>query len=354
MRLISYTGDQLAAASVHSGQSIRETMSIMSRAGLRFVPVIDDAGRLIGGTADGDIRRYLTAGGNLDDEIVLACNRHPKALTETMDPGHLRNHMTAIGVESLPQVDGDRLVALHVLWVTVGGPEMTAVIMAGGLGSRLAPLTDHCPKPLLPVGDRPMLAHIIEHLHGQGVRRFVLSVNYLSGMIIDHFGDGSDMGVEIHYVHETMRMGTGGSLGLIDPDLLSEPFLVLNGDLLNDLDVDAMRDAHTAGGWDATMVVRQHHYTIPYGVVRSGKGGEFLEAQEKPTFEYRINAGMYLLSKSVLSLVPEMTFYDLPTLFTDLAGNGLTGGTHVHPGRWIDIGSLADYERAQSIFERKS
>lgn len=353
MRLISHTGAALAAATARSDQSVREAMRIMSRAGLRFLPVVDADGRFVGGAADGDIRRYLAGEGSLDDPIIRACNLRPKTITQPLGPAALRAQMRKMGVEQVPQLDGDRLVALHVLSLLADVTQMTAVIMAGGLGSRLAPLTDNCPKPLLRVGDRPMLTHIIEHLRDQGVQRFVLSLNYLSGMIIDHYGDGADLGVTIDYVHETMRMGTGGALGLIDPMLLSDPFLVLNGDLLNDLDVSALREAHSLGGWDATMVVRQHHYTIPYGVVRSGSGGEFIAAEEKPTFDYRINAGMYLLSKSVLPVVPKMTFYDLPTLFADLAGHGLRGGTHVHPGRWIDIGNLADYDRAQSIFERQ-
>lgn len=353
MRLMSYSGEKLASATVRAGQSVREVMRIMSEAGLRFVPITDTEGLFAGAVADGDIRRYLAAGGALDDPISKARNPRPRTLSHPADPAAIRAQMLKLGVESLPQVENGRLTALHVLWLLADVTDMTAVVMAGGLGSRLQPLTDNCPKPLLRVGDRPMLTHILEHLRDQGVQRFVLSVNYLSGMIVDHYGDGSDLGISIDYVHETMRMGTGGALGLIDPVLLSDPFLVLNGDLLNDLDVGALRQAHSAGGWDATMVVRQHHYTIPYGVVSCGEDGAFLTAQEKPTFDYRINAGMYLLSKSVLPVVPRMQFYDLPTLFADLPSHSLRGGTHVHPGRWIDIGNMADYDRAQAIFERK-
>ncbi|MBK5932726.1 CBS domain protein [Rhodovulum imhoffii] len=352
MRLQSYTGDALAAATARANSTVREAMRIMSNAGLRSLPVTDDCGMLVGLAADGDIRRHLSGDGNLEDPISVACNRRPKTLDHALDPVALRSYMAKQGVESLPQVEEGRLVALHVLWIVADAGATTAVIMAGGLGTRLAPLTEHCPKPLLRVGDRPMLTHIIEHLRDQGVQRFVLSVNYLSGMIIDHYGDGQSLGVGIDYVHETMRMGTGGALGLIAPDLLSDPFLVLNGDLLNDLDVETLCQTHRSRGWDATMVVRQHHYTIPYGVVHSGPEGNFISAEEKPTFDYQINAGMYLLSKSVLPVVPKMKFYDLPTLFSDLSAHGLKGGTHVHPGRWIDIGNIADYERAQTIFER--
>lgn len=354
MKLISYTGNSLNSVTASADQTVRAVMAIMSNAGLRFLPITSSDGSLAGGVADGDLRRYLAQGGNLEDPITQALNPHPKFITSNMSASELRAYMIEKGIESLPQTEKGHLIALHVLSVTQSKSDITAVIMAGGLGSRLAPLTDECPKPLLHVGDKPILTHIIEHLRSQGICKFIISVNYLSGMIIDHYGDGSEMGVDISYVHETMRMGTGGALGLINPELLSEPFLVLNGDLLNDLDVQKLRDRHDKNGWQATMVVREHHYTIPYGVVINNENGEFITSEEKPTYNYRINAGMYLLSKDVLPLVPPKVFYDLPTLFADISTHGMKAGTHTHPGRWIDIGNIADYNRAQSIFERKS
>lgn len=251
----------------------------------------------------------------------------------------------------MPELHDGKLVALHVLWVAPPPAEMTAVLMAGGLGSRLAPLTDDCPKPLLEMGNKPILTHIIEHLRDQGVRRFVLSVNYLAEMLVNHYGDGSELDVFIDYVHETKRMGTGGALSLVDPQALSDNFLVLNGDILNDVNISELSTAHQFGGWQATMVVREHSYTIPYGVVRSADDGSFEGAEEKPTMHYRINAGIYMLSKSVLKAVPGGIFYDLPTLFDDLPRHGMRGGTYTHPGRWIDIGNVADFNRARSIFE---
>lgn len=351
MRLTSYRGERLAEATAHPDMRVRQVMAMMSDVGLRLVPVVDAQGMLLGVAADGDIRRYLGHGGNLDDSITRAMNRTPKILTEALPTPSLRNWMLARNIEAVPEVADGRLVALHTIWVVDTRMDMTAVIMAGGLGSRLAPLTDNCPKPLLKVGDLPIMTHIINHLQSQGVRRFILPVNYLSGMIMDHYGDGSEMGIQVDYVQETKRMGTGGALSLINPELLSDPFLVMNGDLLNDLDVGQLSEQHERMGWDGTMVVREHHYTIPYGVVRSDGRNEFLGAEEKPTFTYLINAGMYLLSKRVLPLVPADTFYDLPTMFQELEYNGLKGGVHAHLGRWIDIGSMADYQRAQAIFE---
>lgn len=170
-------------------------------------------------------------------------------------------------------------------------------------------------------------------------------------MIVDHYGDGSDMDVFIDYIHETTRMGTGGALSLIDANGLSDNFLVLNGDILNDLNVEELRRTHENNGWDATMVVREHSYTIPYGVVYRNASGSFDRAEEKPTMHYCINAGIYMLSRRVQSAVPRGQFYDMPTLFSDLPRHAMHGGTYTHSGRWIDIGNMTDFARAQAIYE---
>lgn len=351
MKLTSYSSDALHRLVVLGEHSLRRTMETMSGAGLRFIPVLDGDGRMIGAVADGDMRRYIAAGGKLDDPVRLAANPHPISIDRPMTPADIRSLMIRRGIESLPELREGRLHALHVLSVSSDPGELTVVLMAGGLGSRLAPLTDTCPKPLLMMGNKPILTHIIEQLRDQGVRRFILSVNYLAEMLVSHYGDGSDHDVFIDYVHETKRMGTGGALSLIDPQSLSENFMVCNGDILTDIDVPELLQAHVTGDWQATMVVREHSYTIPYGVVRRSDEGGFLGAEEKPTMHYCINAGIYMLSKHVLDVVPADMFYDLPTLFADLPKHGMRGGTYAHSGRWIDIGNAVDFERARSIYE---
>lgn len=352
MRLEVYQDQALEGIAVPENRTLRETMTVMSRAGLRLVPVIaPEDGRFVGVVADGDLRRFIAAGGDLDSPVALAANRAPVVLLEDAGQNQVRSLMQRRGIEYLPKLSGGRIVALFVLWAASSPQQLTAVVMAGGLGTRLAPLTDACPKPLLPLGGKPILTHILEHLRDQGITRFILSVNYLGDMIVDHYGDGAAFGLSIDYVHETMRMGTGGALGLIDREALSEPFLCMNGDILSDLDVNALQVQHQTAGWDATMVVRDHSFTVPYGVVRQSEEGGFLGSEEKPTIAFRINAGIYMLSKSVLQLVPRRRFYDLPTLFDDLPARDLRGGVYAHPGRWIDVGNVADFQRAQSIFE---
>lgn len=355
MRLTNYSGADLIPLCVREDQPVLEAMKIMSEAGLRLIPVVADSdSRFVGVVADGDIRRYLSGGGQMDAPVAQATNRRPTTVDHDISLSCARALMMRCGVEYLPLVQNGRLQSLFVLWVTSNAEGLTAVIMAGGLGRRLAPLTNNCPKPLLPLGKKPILSHIIENLRDQGVNRFVLSTNYLSGMIVDQYGDGSDLDVSISYVHETSRMGTGGALGLVEAADLSEPFLCLNGDILNDIDVEALLLKHQSNQWDATMVVRDFSYTVPYGVVKTSPDEVFVGAEEKPTTHYRINAGFYMLSKSVLSVVPKETFYDLPTLFSDLLQRGMKGGTYMHEGRWIDIGNLTELKRARAIFEGSS
>lgn len=351
MKLISYQEERLAKVTVDARCTLRAAMAIMSEVGVRLIPITNTDGALLGVAADGDLRRYLASGGAINDPIANAMNPKPKVLNHPLEGMELQHWMRAHNIEAVPEVSEGRLVALHTLWIADAALEPAAVIMVGGLGSRLAPLTDNCPKPLLKVGDRPILSRIIQHLRSQGIRRIILSVNYLSGMIMDYYGDGSEFDVEIEYIQEHKRLGTGGALSLMDPEILSDPFLVLNGDLLSDINVELLMELHREKGWDGTMVVREHHYTIPYGVVRTCTDGAYEAAEEKPTFSYLINAGMYLLSRKLLSIVPQDKFYDLPTLFDDLRKNDLTGGVFRHNGRWIDIGNHVDFERAQNIFQ---
>ncbi|OJI92461.1 CBS domain protein [Planktotalea frisia] len=355
MKLAKYIGSELRALCVHKEQTILEAMQMMTSAGLRLVPVISTSDNTFEGViADGDIRRFLSSGGQVNANVDVALNRSPVVLETDLSDSDARALMVRRGVEYLPFVQNARLESMFALWVAPGPEDLTAVIMAGGLGSRLAPLTDTCPKPLLPLGGKPILSHIIENLRDQGINRFVLSTNYLSEMIVDHYGDGSALDVSISYVHEKTRMGTGGALGLVDSGQLSEPFLCLNGDILNDIDVDALRTQHQSNNWDATMVVRDFSMTVPYGVVSVAEDEAFEDAEEKPTTHFRINAGCYMLSKSILNVVPKDQFYDLPTLFTDLQKRGMKGGTYMHKGRWIDIGDIAELKRARAIFEGPS
>lgn len=351
MKLISYSVEDISPAFVRPDFTLRHVMEVMSRRGLRFVPVVDDTGQMVGAVADGDMRRFIAAQGSLDDPVYLAVNKTPFVIREPMSSSAISSLMMRRGIEALPEVHQGRFVALHILSMVPLPSEMTAVVMAGGLGARLAPLTDKCPKPLLEIGSKPILTHIIEQLREQGVHRFIFSVNYRAEMIVAHYGDGRNNDVHIDYVHEQHRMGTGGALGLINPDILPENFIVCNGDVLNDISIAELLHAHEQGQWKATMVVREHSYTVPYGVINRALNGNYEGGEEKPKMTFWINAGVYMLSRSVLGMIPYGQFYDMPTFFEDMQKNSVPCGTYAHSGYWMDVGSVADFKRANSIYE---
>lgn len=349
MRLVTLRGEDLLDQVLRPGAEVRDAMNEMNTSGRTLVLVVD-GDRLEGVVSDGDIRRHLAKGGTIDDPVGAVVNRRPVVLEAGAASKDIRSFMIRRGVDYLPLVEHDRLVALGILEHGPRHTELSAVILAGGLGTRLAPLTDACPKPLLPLGGRPIMARIIDHLREHGIVRYTVAVNHLSHMIVDYFDDGSDFDCFIDYVHEGQRLGTGGPLALIDPDSLSDPFVCINGDVLSDVDVSALVDTHRTRAWAATMVVHGHHLSVPYGVVEVHDDGSFAGVREKPVHSFQINAGIYVLSKSALGFVPNGQYYDLPTLFDDLRDAGHACGTFEHAGRWIDIGTTADYERANSIF----
>lgn len=350
MKLITLRNDDRRELTVRPDDDIRVAMETMNETGHTLLLVVDDDERLVGVVADGDIRRHLAHGGSTDDPVTVAANRQPIVLDASTPAADVRAFMARRGLGHLPLVSDGRIVALGVFDRAPRSSDLAAVIMAGGLGSRLAPLTDDCPKPLLPLGDKPILSHIIEHLTSQGVSHFVLAVNHLSHMIIDHYNDGTQFGCFIDYVHETQRLGTGGALSLVDVETLSDPFLCLNGDVLNDVDIGSLRDTHLANEWDATMVVRNYSHTVPYGVVDVDDGGRFVGIREKPVQSSQINTGIYMLSKSSIDVVPTDQYYDLPSMFHELSKVGRCAGTYAHGGRWIDVGTTSEYARAQAIF----
>lgn len=355
MKLLHYKDSRLKKVCVSETATLRKAMAVMNQSSLRLIPVLKSGSQeLVGVLADGDIRRYLAADGNVDDPVIAAANTRPRIHTCPLKPQNAQSAMQLSGVEYLPVVQDGIMTDLYVLWAVNAPSALTAVIMAGGLGSRLAPHTDECPKPLVELGGKPILTHIIENLRDQGVRKFVLCLNYLGQMIVDHYGDGSALNVDILYVHENKRLGTGGALSLVSVDQLSDPFLCMNGDILTDVDANALYETHLASDWFGTMVTRDFQYQVPYGVIRRDDGGGFEGSDEKPSLSFPINAGIYMLSKNVLPFIPQDTFYDLPTLFNELIKTPQSAGTYGHDGRWIDIGSVSELERARRIFESRA
>ncbi|MNS93300.1 D-glycero-alpha-D-manno-heptose 1-phosphate guanylyltransferase [compost metagenome] len=222
--------------------------------------------------------------------------------------------------------------------------------MAGGLGTRLGELTKSTPKPMLKVGDKPLLETIVRNFLDQGFKNFYFAVNYMAEVIEDHFGDGEKFGAQIRYLRENKRLGTAGALSLI-PEMPTEPLIVANGDLLADIDYSHMLDMHVDTEAVATMGVSEYEFQIPYGVVHE-QGGDISHIEEKPAHKSLISAGIYVLSPAALELVPKDQFFDMPTLFEQMIDHKMRSRVYQVHGYWLDIGRLPDYQKANSDISR--
>ena len=335
------------SSTVQINASVRDAIRTMDECGLQIVLVVGPELQLAGLVTDGDIRRAILGGIDLSAPVQEIMNRYPKTGTATTSRVAAMAIMRAADVAHLPLVDNDgQLVGVEML--NSGEPEADvdycAVIMAGGFGKRLSPLTDLVPKPLLKIGDRSILERIICSLADQGFKRLFISVNYKAEMIRDFCGDGSRWGVSIAYLEEREPRGTAGALALLPKDC--RRCVVTNGDILTDLNFRALIDFHEQQNNAATMCVREQRTQIQYGVVQFD--GPFVsDIVEKPYHSCFINAGIYVFDERGLALVPDTGHFDMPTLFKQLVSEGQRPGAFPIREFWLDIGTPADFKLAQ-------
>ena len=340
---------------------VRRVMEQINRFGQGISVVVDQDGCLISTVTDGDIRRALLAGMSLDNPVQALLDRRPAA--PHPDPlfarvgtpdGQLLRMMNQYGLRHVPLVDAaGKVVDIALLTNLVKEYELplTAVVMAGGYGTRLRPLTDKLPKPMLPVGDRPLLELTIEKLRKAGIRRVNLATHYQKDVISQHFGDGHGFGVGIQYVEEDQPLGTAGALGLLN--VADEPLLVINGDILTGVDFRTMLDFHSEHRADMTVAVRQQEFRLPFGVVDTD-GVVITGIREKPVVWHFINAGIYLLSPEVCRSIPNGQPCDMPDLIARSVADGRRVVSFPVHEYWMDIGQVEDYERAQDYVDRGS
>ena len=317
--------------------------------------VVDSDRKLLGTVTDGDIRRAILADVDLDlpIETLLRQRRVPGRSRPFTAPvgtteSRLLQMMRDSEVRHIPLVDDDgRVVEVAVLEVLLREYElpMTAVIMAGGYGERLRPLTKDLPKPMLPLGDRPLLEHIIGELHSAGIRQVNITTHYKGEMIEDHFRDGSKFGMDIQYVDEKEPLGTAGALSLMEAT--DEPLLVINGDIVSKVDLRAMLNYHVEHRADMTVALRHYEYQVPFGVVDL-QGVELTSIREKPTEQFLINAGIYLIGSIACKRVPKGRRYDMTDLIVDLIEDGMRVVGFPVQEYWVDVGQMEDYEQAQA------
>ena len=328
--------------------TLREALSRIDSSGAQLAIVIDSKGRLRGTLSDGDIRRALLRDVDLSITTAEIMNSKPIVADAACPRQEVLALMRSNVLHHIPLVDEDgvvlQVITLDELTGIVKHPNWV-VLMAGGLGTRLLPLTEDCPKPMLHVGTKPILESILEGFVDQGFCNFYISVNYLAEAIMDYFGDGSRWGASIRYLHEDKRLGTAGALSLL-PEAPQEPFFVMNGDLMTRTRFDSMLQFHIEHGVSATMAVREYELEIPYGVVQLN-GSRIQGIDEKPVQKFFVNAGIYLLSPDVLDQIPKREYLDMPILFDHLMSAGKSADAFLLREYWIDIGRIEEFERAK-------
>ena len=341
---------QLSAMTVRESATIRDAMTAISANAREVVLLVDDHDRVLGLITDGDIRRGLLSGLTLDSPAITVMTAEFFAVGAGADRAYVLDVMKARSFQHVPVLDRDRrLIAVHFLSDLIGGRPKpnVAVVMAGGRGTRLRPLTEHIPKPMVQVAGRPILERIVLHLVSHGIHTVFLSVNYKAEMIESYFSDGSAFGCRIHYLRETRPLGTGGPLALLSPRP-SDPILVLNGDLVTNFDFTAMLDAHSLSGHAATIGVGPHIIQLPFGNVIE-KEGILVTIEEKPKINFLVNRGIYVIEPEALDLIPPADEYPITSLFSRLIEKNRTVGVFHISEFWLDVGSADDLRRAQGL-----
>lgn len=324
--------------------TLHKAIEALDHGGIGLLTFVDHENKLLGILTDGDLRRAILNQTNSLHEMI---NRKPLTMHYGTGQRDIIAQLRRVHRRHMPLVDNDgKLRAIFSLDdIEFVSKENTVVVMAGGLGTRLGDLTKDTPKPMLCVGGKPMLQHIVEQFRDQGFLHFIFCLNYKKEVIVDYFGDGKNLGVMIDYVVEEQRLGTAGALSLIETKL-NRPFFVINGDVLTNMDFNAFMNFHVANNALASMCVRQFQQRVPYGVINSNKYDQIESIEEKPYVNFNVNAGIYVLEPALLESIPKETFYDMPTLFNRLIGSHQKTCAFELHDYWLDIGQREDYNQA--------
>ena len=332
--------------------TIKEALEIIDSGAMQIALVVDDNDKLLGTLTDGDIRRGILRGLDLDSSIETIVFKEPAIAKISSTKEEILKIALSKKLHQIPIVDDNGIVLdLKEIEELVEPKIKTSrvILMVGGLGTRLRPLTQDTPKPMLKVGNKPILQTIVERFAEYGFVNITMCVNFNASIIRDYFSDGKEFGVNIDYVLEEKRMGTAGALSLLK-ERPSEPFFVMNGDLLTNVNFEHIFNYHILNKATATMCVREYDYEVPYGVVKMNDN-KIIEIAEKPVQKFFVSAGIYMLSPEILDLIPKNEFYDMPALFEKLIK--LSKNVISFPIReyWLDIGRMEEYQRANEEYK---
>lgn len=331
---------------VDQNNTVKQAMEKMDKNGKEIVYVVSD-NKLVGSLSDGDVRRYILNDGDISLPVEQAMHTDPVSIYEIDYSKTQEIFELNSGINSIPELNEDSSIRTILFRSTeqIYKEKLTApvVIMAGGKGTRLYPYTKILPKPLIPIGDTPIVERIINRFNKFGSDKILMSVNYKKNMIKSYFND-VDSPYQIDYFEEDKPLGTGGSLYLMR-EHLNETFFVSNCDILIDADYTSIYDFHKKNKYDVTMIASVKNTVIPYGVLKLDKEGLLESTEEKPEYTHLINTGMYLLEPSIVDLVPDNEFTDLPTVITKAKDKGLRVGVYpVSENSWLDMGQIKEME----------
>ena len=327
--------------------NLGKAIQVLHDGGLRIVIVVDKNNKLHGTITDGDIRRALISGMTMSSGISDVMNKSPITANKIDSKEHILSLMHKMSILHIPIVDTSGVICgLETLQKLLEKPscDNPVFLMAGGFGTRLHPLTKNMPKPLLKVGNKPILETIIHQFVDHGFHDFYISTHFKSDLIRGYFKNGGQHGVSISYIHEDTPLGTAGSLGLLPDNIPDLPIIIMNGDLLTKVDFKHLLDFHNNNNADATMCVREYDFQVPFGVVDIGEDG-IRQIKEKPIHKFFVNAGIYVLNKNLINKVDGESFLNM----TDLLEKELNcGGVNAFPVHeyWLDIGRKEEYEQA--------
>lgn len=328
--------------------TVLDAMKVIEKESLQIALVADGEGRLLGTVTDGDVRRGILKGIALSDAVQVLMNPYPTSVGLDVSPPEVLKIMQSKNINRIPVLNQQgQVVGLRRMDELIQVPmakENAVVIMAGGLGTRLGSLTENCPKPMLKVGNKPILEIILDNFIEHGFQRFYISVNYMAEMIEQYFGNGSKWGVDIIYIKENERRGTAGSLALLQP-APQQPVIVMNGDLLTAVNFSRLLENHDQSQSVGTMCVRQYDFQVPFGVVEV-EGEAVRRIIEKPVHSFFVSAGVYVLSPAAIEKIPVSGKFDMPELFDRLiAEKAKTSVFPIHE-YWLDIGRKDDFDKA--------
>lgn len=352
----------IAKLLIKSHVSIKEALKQMDVAGEKILFVVNERNGLLGSVSDGDIRRWILKEGSLQEKVAQIYNGHPKATQKSYSLASIRETMIASKIEALPVVDHDNIITDVLLWNDVFSSEarprvadldVPVLIMAGGKGTRLDPFTKILPKPLIPIGDKPIVELIMDQFSEFGCKEFYLTLNYKGKMIQSYF-DYADCKYDIKFIWEESFLGTAGSLRLAVPTINARHIFVSNCDILIKADYANIYEFHVNNNYDVTVIGSMQHVSVPFGVLEVKNGGHLENIVEKPEYDFLANTGMYLVKKGVAEIVPPNTKFDFTELLIKVKeAGGRVGVYPVSQQSWIDIGQWQEYQSALKKLEPK-